>query len=97
MTFPPVALCSSRKIGEYSIQRGRGIANGKDQGEETTGNLARAKEPLEIGVLNVRTLKAEYKQSELTYVSEKIRIDILCLDCARHDEEFKWLPETRES
>ena len=39
--------------------------------------MARAKEPLEIGVLNVRTLKAEYKQSELTYVSGKIRIDIL--------------------
>lgn len=57
---------------------------------ETTGNLARAKKPLEIGVLNVRTLKAEYKQSELTYVSGKIRRDILGLDCARHDEEFKF-------
>ena len=54
--------------------------------------LARAKEPLEIGGLNVRTLKAEYKQSELTYVSGKIRIDILGLDCARHDEEFKFSP-----
>ena len=52
--------------------------------------MARAKEPLEIGVPNVRTLKAEYKQSELTYVSGKIRIDILGLDCARHDEEFKF-------
>lgn len=61
----------SRKMGEYSIQRGRGIANGKDQGDETTGNLARAKEPLEIGVLNVRTLKLNTSKVNLRMFLER--------------------------
>ena len=48
--------------------------------------FARAKKPLQIGV------KAEYKQSELTYVSGKIWIDICIVDhkIVHVDEEFKF-------
>ena len=53
--------------------------------------FARAKKLLQVGVLDVPGLKAEYKQSELTYVSGKIWIDICIVDhkIVHVDEEFK--------
>lgn len=54
--------------------------------------FARAKKLIQVGVLDVPGLKAEYKQSELTYVSGKIWIDICIVDhkIVHVDEQFKF-------
>ena len=64
---------------------GRGIANGKANGKNQFGQGQ-----LQIGVSNVRTLKAEFKQSELTYVFGKIGIDFLGIVIVHIDQKLKF-------
>ena len=64
---------------------GRGIANGKANGKNQFGQGQ-----LQIGVLNVRTLKAEFQQSEVTYVFGKIGIDFLGIAIVNIDAKLKF-------
>ena len=64
---------------------GRGIANGKANGKKKFGQGQ-----LQIGVLNVRTHKTEFKQSELTYIFGKIGIDFLGIVIVHIDQKLKF-------
>ena len=64
---------------------GRGRANGKANGKSQFGQGQ-----LKIGFLNVRTLKAEFKQSELTYVFGKMGIDFLGIVIVHIDHKLKF-------
>ena len=71
---------------------GRDLADGSDIQEKTVGKLAQAKKPIHIGTFNVRTIRSQYKQLELSNISDKEGMDILGIIDHKivHDDEFQF-------
>ena len=72
----------SRKSCDYydvlpSNPYGRGLTDRKDKEKNKPGKFAKAKKPFQIGVINVRTIKCEHKQVELSTITANANIGIL--------------------
>lgn len=77
---------------QSSNQMRRDLADGRNTQEKTVGKLAQAKKPLQVGTLNVRTIKSEYKQLELSNICSEVGVDILGIIDHKivHDDELEF-------